>query len=268
MSGTGDKNVVVDSGSITVGQTGLGNLVTTPMNDIIAINEGYISGQNLESFISQNPTVNDTKETVWGGSGEASFPSGQILLTITGASAQDSAAGTGIQTLLIEGLDGAFNPRTETVTMNGTGGVTTTLGFFRINRLVAQTVGSNGAAVGDIVVQNTAKTQSYTYLSAGDTVSNTAHFTVPVGKTWYLQNVIVSSDSDATVQVDFEAMGAFDSVWLTQSRILTSGSRTFNVEFKHNFAVSAGTDFRARSVKTTGGTDANVVLEFIGVLSA
>ena len=86
------------------------------------------------------------------------FPTSAVTMGIASSSANDTSAGTGARTVLIQGLDESFNEIQEVVTLSGQTKVETSNQYFRINFLQVLTVGSAGNNQGDIWIADTADT--------------------------------------------------------------------------------------------------------------
>ena len=121
---------------------------TNLYDDIVVIKSIYMQTNNItttERSIGMPAGSNDDM-FVW-----LTTPS---QLQITSTSANDTGAGTGAQTVYIEGLsnvNGFWGPISETLTMNGQTPVTTTnTNWWRINKMWVNTSGSTQHNVGDI----------------------------------------------------------------------------------------------------------------------
>ena len=80
-------------------------------------------------------------------------------LFVTSTSVSDvGVTGDGARTLYISGLDGNWEDLTETVTLNGQDGVTTSGTFLRVNKMLITTSGVTGHNVGDIYLGRTTDT--------------------------------------------------------------------------------------------------------------
>lgn len=108
-------------------------------------------------------------------------------ITITSDNTADAAAGTGARTLTIIGLDSDWNQISETVTLNGTTGVTTANVFRRAHTMFVRTAGSTGTNVGVLTATHTTTTANvFLSILAGVGSSNFAVQTVPAGKVGYI----------------------------------------------------------------------------------
>ncbi len=141
--------------------------------------------------------VNNLLVDVWSGEGGSAsvyvFPPSAIKFTIASASANDDEGGSGIEKIMIVGLDANYAEQTEEVTLNGTADVITTKNFLRINFCYATKAGANGVAAGIITIKNAAKTITYSSIETGLTACRTLVYTVPAGKTLYLTSITAAS---------------------------------------------------------------------------
>jgi hypothetical protein len=89
-------------------------------------------------------------ETIWPPGGLITFPAAAATIDIVSASANDAAAGTGAQTLFLQGVDGNFDEITEVIALDGLTPVTTVREFLFINFVRNITTGSLNVNQGDI----------------------------------------------------------------------------------------------------------------------
>jgi hypothetical protein len=159
--------------------------------------EGGITGHTLFSKNGRVSGVNNLLVDVWPGEGGTAgiyvFPPSAIQMHVASSSANDANGNTGINKLMIVGLDSNYAEITEEVTMNGTGAVTTTKSFLRINFCYATIVGTAQGAVGTITIKNTIDTITYSVINIGLTACRQLIYTVPAGKSLYLTSVVAGS---------------------------------------------------------------------------
>lgn len=89
-------------------------------------------------------------------------------LRLVSTSANDTAAGTGVRTVMVGGLDASNNRYFELVNLAGTTPVTTTTQFTQLDIINSTVVGSGGAAAGTISVTNTAATINFGAVALGE----------------------------------------------------------------------------------------------------
>lgn len=134
-----------------------------------------------------NAAVGTSAETLWPESAAYSFPAAAATMQVSSASANDTAAGTGARTVLVEGLSSTYAAISETVTMNGQTQVATVNQYLRVNRLTVLTAGSGGANAGILYIGTGAPTAGkpavvVNLIAAGLNKSMSGFYTVPLGK--------------------------------------------------------------------------------------
>ena len=137
------------------------------------------------------------------------FTAAQVEVVST--SANDTSGGTGIQQVMIDGLDATGARQTETVTLNGVTAVTTTGSWTFINMVHAESVGSGGQAAGDISIQSVGGGTEYTRIPAGFCEDQQLFFRVPTGSQvviggWGV-SVTTSKASIMRLRTDVDAHG-------------------------------------------------------------
>jgi hypothetical protein len=129
-----------------------------------------------------NRDVATSYETVWNnGGGIYSFPASAVQMSVVSDSTSDT------MDVQITGLDGNYNPISEVIELNGTGAVTTSKSFLRIN----DTRIMSGNNVGDITIANGGTT--YAFLEATYGIHQAAIYSVPAGHSFYITRVDFTS---------------------------------------------------------------------------
>ena len=104
-------------------------------------------------------------------------------MTLVSTSAEDGVAGTGVTSVRIHYLDGNWEQQEEMITLDGLTPVDTVATDIKfINVLHAESVGTNGVAVGDITIyKKGAASTVYTLLAVGGNMHLTSSRMVPAG---------------------------------------------------------------------------------------
>lgn len=123
-----------------------------------------------------------TPEDVWSSGGIYPFLSAASALEIISSSVNDTAAGTGARTVLINGLDGSYVEISETVTLNGTTPVALTKTYLRINNAFIMSAGSLEVNAGNIDIRSPASTVR-AQIPTGYGITRSSLYTVPAGHT-------------------------------------------------------------------------------------
>lgn len=161
---------------------------------------GLINGhKQMYKFGFNGALAADTEETVWDGSNTYVYPSSAAVMYVSSSSTADDDGSTGATEIKVEGLDENYNEVSETVTMDGRTQVATTTEFLRVHRAFVTAVGSGGTAAGDIYVGTTGATNGvptgdyYAKITQGENQTLQAVFTVPAGKTLYIDDASFST---------------------------------------------------------------------------
>jgi len=161
-------------------------IMANPVPFNLQVAQGRVPGYSSFSIFGYNPDLDQIEESVWPDGGTVPHPTVAAQLTIASTDAADdgSPAGTGARTVYIEGLDGDYEVVSETITMNGTTGVTTTNSYLYINQFYVVTVGSGGVNAGEITAK--LSTTLYDIIGVGENQRTTGHYCVPAGYTAYV----------------------------------------------------------------------------------
>lgn len=128
-------------------------------------------------------------------------------LDIVSSSTSDAAAGTGVQNVVIFGVDENWDTVTEVVAMNGTTTVTTTNSFVGVNRMTIFTSGSSDSNVGRITATASTSGNTMASMPAGQGTTQQCIFYVPRNHqflaTWLYLQVIKSSGGGGNPEVQF-----------------------------------------------------------------
>ena len=157
----------------------------------LQVSRGQIVGHRSVTVFGFNPDVDQTEVTVWPLPTLAPQPAAALRMSVSSTDANDTAAGTGARTVVIEGLDANYVEITETVTLNGQSAVLTAASFLRINYMYVATAGSTKSAAGDIYIGTGTLTAgvpaiAYDIIKFNYNNTVTGCYTIPAGYTGYL----------------------------------------------------------------------------------
>lgn len=163
------------------------------------ISEGAITGHTPFFKLGANLDVDNTEEDVWTQGGKYVFPTSPIQMRINaGGNAQDSAAGTGIQQVIIYYLDTNYASKTEIITLNGANAVNTAAtNILRVNAMRAYRVGTNKVAAATINLTNLAGAVVYRSIATGYTRGRSLVYTVPSGKNLFITSINLGAGAAA-----------------------------------------------------------------------
>ena len=158
-------------------------------------------------------------------------PGAAQQMRFVSTSTQDSAAGTGVRTLLITYYDGALTgPFTETVTMSGTTAVSTVATNIQfVESIIAQTVGSNGTNVGTISLQNIGGGTTFGSIAVGDGRTHWCHHYIAAGRTGFIRGFNAGTT------------GVSGSVFLRAARPLTANAFEQQITTQYRITTGANT---------------------------
>jgi len=164
----------------------------------LQVSRGQIQGHRSVIVFGFNPDVDTTQVSVWPLPSLITFPASALQMTVSSTSANDTSAGTGARTVIVQGLDANYNEVTETVTMNGQTAVTMTASLLRVNYAYVATAGSANSAVGDIYIGTgtvTAGVPATTYdiIKIDYNNTTTGSYTIPAGYTAYVTQGLFSA---------------------------------------------------------------------------
>lgn len=184
------------------------------------------------------------------------YPNG-IQLRVVSSSANDSASGTGIRTIMLEYLDIDYQYLIETITLNGATPVNSVAtNIQRVLCIHAATVGSAMVSVGNISLTNVAGTVTYDYITAGGNQSLTGHFTVPGDRIGFITGWQASSTKQS-VSLRLRATRdkftgqRIPSVFLFQDIVNLADSSSGLIRFTSFLKCEPKTDIKMSAISTT-----------------
>jgi hypothetical protein len=164
----------------------------------LQVARGQIQGHSSFCQFGINGAVGQTLETVWVGGDAYTFPASATTTTISSSNANDTSAGTGAQTVLVEGVNASYTAVSETASLNGQTGVTLTNQYLRVNRITVLTAGTGGTSAGSIYVGTGTVTTGVPAVilnrtGSSSNESESAFYTVPAGYSAYITRWTMSS---------------------------------------------------------------------------
>ncbi len=238
---------------------------------------GQVSGHTPLHILGHNQDTSTALEDIWeggGGSGtnlQIPHPAvGGIQMELVSSSADDDGApvGTGARTVDIHYLDANYVAQEETVIMNGVTPVdTVATDILRVQLMHVKTVGTGLKAAGTITLESTDSAIEYCRIRAGLNNSLKAEWTVPAGKTLFIDewsasaiSTTASRDAEVLLQVTSEV----DSLLLTDiflvKDIILLTDDSFAEPFKIPLIIPAQADIKI-SITTTAEMEASASFE-------
>lgn len=222
----------------------------------LQVARGQIQGHRNVTVFGFNPDVDTSQVSVWPLPSLITFPAAALQMTVSSTSANDTAAGTGARTVVVQGVDANYNEVAETVTLNGQTAVTMSASLLRVNYAYVATAGSGNSAAGDIYIGTgtvTAGVPATTYdiIKFDYNVTTTGSYTVPAGYTAYVSQGLFSAGQTtgaSPVQGRLLTRGV-DNIRRTAA-VTTVNNGVANYVFEYPLAVSEKTTLEATAVGT------------------
>lgn len=182
-----------------------GSINVSPSDYYLEAARGNISGVSMIAFSSRSTEITNTGfSDVWALPGNLVFPTGAESWEVVSDNANDTAAGSGLQTVLITSLDTDFVEQSQIVTMNGTTAVALTGTHYRAVRMVGLTfggVGPLGVTTGKITLQVSGGGAVRDAIPADGTLCTNSHYTVPAGKSAFFTQSQVYTQKNEDVEI-------------------------------------------------------------------
>jgi len=224
-----------------------------------AIGRDLFRGWEAIRVFGHNPDLDMGTEDLWEVGGTRTDPTSAAVISTVSTSTSDAAAGTGIQTVEFEGLDANFDRIKETITLNGTDAVTTTLSFLRINSMTGKSAGTGQEAAGIITASIGGNAQSQ--INVGEGADLSTHYTVPAGHTLFVQSFLAGTGriGAGDVIVRLQSKLEPDDVWVTLT-IFDPYQVTFNEDGLLGFQICP----EKTEMRVTGEANINNLAVFSG----
>lgn len=205
-------------------------------------------------------------EDMWPSGGTYVFPPSAAGLELVGGAEDDpvkadTSVGTGIHAVTIYYLDASFVAKSTDVTLNGAGVVTTTpTDLYRIQSMRAKTVGTGGAAAGQIVLRGLTTGPTYSTIEIGQTRSRQAIWTVPIAKTLFITSITVGAIGASTAGATFALLAKYDHLslvahdfWIPHAEIM-AGMGGFYRPFEVPIRIPTGIDIKVKCTASANNT--------------
>jgi hypothetical protein len=235
----------------------------------LQVSRGQIQGHRNVTVFGFNPDVDQTQVSVWPLQSLITFPAAALQMTVSSSSANDTSAGTGARTVVVQGLDANYNEVTETVTLNGQTAVTMTASLLRVNYAYVVTAGSGNSAAGNIYIGTGTVTAGvpatvYDIIKVDYNVTTTGSYTIPVGYTGYVsQGLFSAGQPSGSTQVEGRLLvRGTNNIRMTEA-ITTLNNGVANYVFEYPLAVPEKTTIEATAI---GSANNNAVSSMFIIL--
>lgn len=163
-----------------------------------SVSRGWYPGAKpLVAYGERTTTVAENNYPIWPNGSVLNVPAeGGIQMQLASTSANDSAAGSNVQSVEIHYLDSSFIEKSEIVTLNGlTPALTTATDIQFVQCLHLQTQGGTPEAAGTITAENVGGGTIYSLIDPGEVRCSSAFRMVPANKILYIDGAAASSIS-------------------------------------------------------------------------
>jgi hypothetical protein len=220
----------------------------------LQVSRGQIQGHRNITVFGFNPDVDQTQVSVWPLPSLITFPAAALQMKVSSSSANDTSAGTGARTVLVQGLDADYNEVTELVTLNGQTAVTMTASLLRVNYAYVVTAGSGNSSAGNIYIGTGTVTAGvpatvYDIIKLDYNVTTTGSYTIPAGYTGYVsQGLFSSGQPSGSTQVEGRLLvRGTNNIRMTEA-ITTINNGVANYVFEYPLAIPEKTTVEATAV--------------------
>lgn len=233
---------------------------------------GVRTGTALADRFGRNADVDaaSAAEDIWDNGGTyTGFPTAAgETVNVLSSSAADAAAGTGLRTLRIVGLDANGVDQAETITMNGTNAVTSVGVYTRVNLAYGLTGGSGATNAGTITVRHTTTSANvFSVIPVGAGKSQVCAYTVPADKRGLVTRLRAAatnnqaSAQEVTLAVLTRELSS--SLWRVERTVIVSTTAD-PIDLDCNIPLASRADVVIRATGATG--DSIVVTAQMDVL--
>lgn len=234
----------------------------------LQVSRGQIQGHRNVTVFGFNPDVDTTQVSVWPLPSLITFPASALQMTVSSSSANDTSAGTGARTIVVQGLDANYNEVTETVTMSGQTAVTMTASLLRVNYAYVATAGSGNSAAGDIYIGTGTVTAGvpatvYDVIKFDYNNTTTGSYTIPAGYTGYVsQGLFSTGQAGGSNQVQGRLLSRGTNNIRMTAAITTLNNGVANYVFEYPLPIPEKTTLEATAI----GSSANNAVSSMFIL--
>ena len=231
----------------------------------VAVERGIPSITTVHKFGKQT-SLSTTSQLIWSRNTAYTYLASSSSLIIASDRDTDQTSGaTGAFTVEVQGVNQNFSLTTETVTLKGFTGVTTTNDFRRVFRAKVLTAGTNGYNNGRITMLPDVAANTFTAAGVPTSTANVicqvdsttnqtlfAGYTVPDGRTAYVTDINMSTHISKNVLIDMYVRDKGGIFNIKNSYVLNNSSLVINHKIPSKFSAGSDIEFRAKSSSTAG----------------
>lgn len=235
----------------------------------LQVARGQIQGHRSVVVFGFNSDVDTSQVSVWPLPSLITFPSAALQMTVSSSSANDTSAGTGARTIVVQGLDANYNEVTETVTLNGQTAVTMTASLLRVNYAYVATAGSGNSAAGSIYIGTgtvTAGVPATTYdiIKLDYNTTITGSWTVPAGYTAYIsQGLFSTGQASGSTQVEGRLLTRGTDNIRRTAAVTTLNNGVADYLFEYPLAIPEKTTIEATAIGSANNNSVSSMFIFV-----
>ena len=215
------------------------------IGEAIHIARGAVSQTSHVNKFGYNTAVGGSFETITDLGGDQYYPTSAGIVSVVSSDANDDDGDTGARTMEIQGLNGNYEEISETITLNGTGAVTTTASFHRVFRMRVLTAGTSGTNEGNLTASiggnDVARISA---ANGGQTLM--AVYTVPAGKKGYIIKFQGSLSKNQEAQFMIRTKDSVGGAWQVKGMFGTF-SNSVGYDYPVPLEVTEKTDIEIRA---------------------
>ncbi len=168
-----------------------------PQSPMVGLSMGDIAGIIHINKFGRNPDIDTATvpEDLWDAGGVWVAPTAARIHDLASTDVADTSAGTGAQSIEIQGLDDNWELQSETLSLSGLANVPTSNTYRRIFRMKVPLVGSGGTNAGDITATAQVDGTVTAQVTASMAQTLMAIYTIPANKTGYMTSYYSSLNS-------------------------------------------------------------------------
>lgn len=221
---------------------------------------GHVSNGTPVFIYGNNPDVQNVEESIWYQGGIYTYPPAATQMLVS----SDDAAAT--CQVMINGLDANYMPINEIVTLTGQTAVTTTLSYLRIqNAYVLANPTAQNIYIGVGTVTAGVPATVYERIFDGHNRTESARYTVPAGRTFYITHGTISHGSDSSAYITGRLVYRLLGLPFQNAAIVNLNNKFIDFWFDFPIALPEKTDIEAKGVCSKQQINA-VSASFEGIL--
>lgn len=234
----------------------------------LQVARGQITMHSSVYKFGYSAVIDGTSYPVWNLAANRVYLTTAATMTVSSSSANDTSAGTGARTVLLEGLDQNYVPISETVTLNGQTAVTSTKSYLRVTGITVLTMGSNGGNAGTLYAGTGTVTAGvpavvHELVPIGFNKESSGVYTVPAGYTAYFHQGGLSGQDNGAGYVRGRLVVSNQGSPFITSAVTVFSTGQVGYTFNYPIAIPEKSDIEAKAISSSG---TNVITSYFGIL--